>query len=84
MDEWLDRFARALGERPTGRDEIGMMLALSREVAHGVERKLAPLCTYLAGMHVQRRVAGGATVAEALEEIRAAARALIPEPPVPG
>jgi hypothetical protein len=81
MDDWLDSFARALGERPLEREEVGAVLALAREVAHGLERRLAPLASFLAGMHVQRRVAEGAGVPDAVEEIRTAARALIPEPP---
>ena len=81
MDDWLDDFARALGERPLEREEVGAVLALAREVAHGVERRLAPLASFVAGMHMQRRVAEGAGVADVVEEIRAAARTLIPEPP---
>jgi len=48
-------------------------------VAHGVERRLAPLSTYLAGIHVGRRLAEGATPAEALTEVRRAADALLVE-----
>lgn len=81
MDEWLDRWTEALGERPASKEEIGAMLRLSREVAHGVERKLAPLSTYIAGVHVGRRVAEGADAAEALAEVRAAADRLLPESP---
>lgn len=52
MEDWIDRLADALGERRLGREEIGAMLKLSREVAHGVERRYAPLVAYLAGLHV--------------------------------
>jgi hypothetical protein len=79
MDDWLDRLAEALGERAATGEEIGAMLRLSRKVSHGVERKFAPLSTYVAGFHVQRRVSEGATVAEALQEIRAVSEALIPD-----
>jgi len=48
------------------------MLSLSRDVAHQVERKMAPLSTYLAGIHVGRRSAEGVNAHDALEEIRAA------------
>jgi uncharacterized protein DUF6457 len=81
MDDWLDDFARALGERPLEREEAGAVLGLARDVAHGVERRLAPLASFVAGMHVQRRVAEGTAVPDAVREIRAAARALIPKPP---
>ena len=79
MDDWLDRLAEALGERAATGEEIGAMLQLSRNVSHGVERKFAPLSTYVAGFHVQRRVSEGATVAQALQEIRAVSEALIPD-----
>ena len=81
MDDWLDDFARALGERPLEREEVGAVLGLARDVAHGVERRLAPLASFVAGMHVQRRVAEGSGVSDAMEEIQAAARTLIQEPP---
>jgi len=48
------------------------MLSLSRDVAHEVERKMAPLSTYLAGIHVGRRLAEGVNTHDALGEIRAA------------
>lgn len=76
---WLDRLAEALGERPVGRQEIGAMLRLSRDVAHRVERKMAPLAAYLAGVHVGRRIAEGAGAEEALREALDAADGLIPE-----
>ena len=80
MDEWLDRWAEALGERTVSGEEIGAMLRLSRQVAHGVERKLAPLSTYLAGIHVGRRMAEGAGAGEAIGEVRSAADRVVPEP----
>ncbi len=78
MDDWLVEFARALGDRPPTREELGAMLMLSRQVAHGVERRYAPLSTFVAGMHIARRVAEGATEDEALAEVVRAARALLP------
>ena len=72
MNEWLVRWAETLGERPVTNEEIGEMLNLSRDVAHQVERKMAPLSTYLAGIHVGRRSAEGVNTYDALEEIRAA------------
>jgi Domain of unknown function (DUF6457) len=81
MDDWLERWAEELGERPLTNEEIGAMLRLSREVAHGVERKLAPLSTYLAGIHVGRRMAEGASEADALAEVLAAGDRLLPNSP---
>lgn len=54
-NEWLDRLALELREQPMSQGEVGQVLKLAREVAHGVERKLAPLAAFLAGVHVGRR-----------------------------
>jgi Domain of unknown function (DUF6457) len=35
------------------------LLGAARDVAHGVERKITPLATYLVGAAVERRVAAG-------------------------
>lgn len=80
MDEWIDRFADALGEQPLHPTEVGSMLKLSRDVARGVERKLAPLSTFLAGLSVGRRTAEGASRDQALKQVMEAARVLVPPP----
>lgn len=49
MDDWLDRFADALGVPPLDPDDVDALLDLAREVAHGTERKNAPLAAFLAG-----------------------------------
>ena len=59
MDEWMDRMALALGEEPLTQPEVGAILKLAREVAHGVERKAAPLATFLAGLHAGTRTGAG-------------------------
>ncbi len=76
--EWLDRLAAGIGERPVGRAEIGALLRLARDVARGTERKLAPLSTYLAGVHVGRRTAEGGQAHEALQEVLTVAGGLLP------
>jgi len=58
MDDWLDRFALALGVAPLDTSEVEAILDLAREVAHGTERKNAPLAAWLAG-----RSGAGATAA---------------------
>ncbi len=78
MDEWIDRFADELGERRLDPKEQGAILKLSRDVAHGVERRLAPLASYLAGLYVGREVTEGTDPADALGEAARAARALLP------
>lgn len=78
MEEWIDSFARALGEEPVDPKEMGALLKLARDVAHGVDRKLAPVSTFVVGMHVGRRAAEGLPRMQALTEAIGAARALIP------
>ena len=80
MDEWIDRFADALGEQPLHPTEVASMLKLSRDVAHGVERKLAPLSTFLAGLSVARKISEGASRDQALKQVMEAARVLVPPP----
>lgn len=73
MEAWIDRLATALGEEPLAPEEVEDLLAAAREVAHGVERRVTPLTTFLAGVAVGR--AGGAgdrgtRLAEALAIVR--------------
>ena|SRR2546423_1716691 len=75
---WLERFAEALGEGAPGRAEIGAMLRLSRDVAHRVERKMAPLAAFVAGLHVGRRAAEGVSGEVALMEVTETAARLVP------
>ena len=57
MEDWLDRYAEALGEDPVTPDEMGALLRLAREVAHRTQdRRLAPLSTFLAGYHGRERL----------------------------
>jgi Domain of unknown function (DUF6457) len=85
MDEWIDRFADALGEDRITPRELGALLKLSRDVAHGVERKLAPVSTFVAGLHVGRTIAEGRDRQDALGEALAEAVRLLPTPnEVPG
>ena len=79
MEDWMDRLAGDLGEQSMKPKEIGQVLELARHVAHGVERKLAPLAAFIAGVHVGRRMAEGASREEALGESLQAAAALLPE-----
>ena len=50
MDDWLDRFADALDVPRLSPADVDALLDLARVVAHGTERKNAPLATYLAGL----------------------------------
>jgi len=51
FEEWVDELCEALSVDPTEVDVDGL-LDLSREVAHGIERRAAPVTTYLAGVAV--------------------------------
>ncbi len=59
MSDWIEQAAAALGVDPIDDDSQERLLGAARDVAHGVERKLTPIATYLLGAAVQRRVAAG-------------------------
>ena len=65
LEDWAERAAAALGLEGAG--DVGLLLRLSKEVAHGVVRPAAPVTTYLLGVAVGR----GADPHEAAERIRA-------------
>ena len=50
MDKWVDALTRAL-ELPSAVD-TDTMLDVARDVAHNVERRAAPVTTYLVGVAV--------------------------------
>ena len=60
-------------------DHAGAVLRLAREVAHGSERRYAPLATFLAGQFVAARVDGGVSVSTALVEALSLARQVLPQ-----
>lgn len=59
MEDWLAMTAGTLGVEPIDDDTQERLLGAARDVAHGVERKLTPIATYLLGAAVERRVAAG-------------------------
>lgn len=63
MDDWLDRLADALAVPRLGPAEVDAVLDLARVVAHGTERRNAPLATFLAG---RASAGGGGEAAAAL------------------
>jgi hypothetical protein len=65
MEDWLNTAAGDLGVDPIDDDTQERLLGVARDVAHGVERKLTPIATYMLGEAVQRRVSGGETRASA-------------------
>jgi hypothetical protein len=81
MDDWLDRVAEALDEPAIAPAELGALLKLTRDVAHGVERKLAPISAFLIGVAVGQRTAGGLERDEAFRAAMETARTFVPEAP---
>ena len=81
MNEWLDELADRLGEARIEGEELRAILKLSREVAHGVERRFAPLSSFLIGMAVGRRSAEGEPRARAFDEATGIVRDLLPKRP---
>jgi hypothetical protein len=63
--------------------EAEVLLGLARDVAHGSERRFAPLSTFVAGRFVAARVADGVPASDALAEAVAVARSLLPGEPEP-
>jgi hypothetical protein len=75
---WIDELAEALGAEPLSEDEVERLLNVARDVAHGIERKITPLASFLLGMGVQARMQGGDTRAAALAAAIADLRAEMP------
>ena len=73
MEDWLDGAAAALGEEGLDPEEVRLVLRLAREVAHGVERRMAPLASYLAGVAAGRDSAFDGGAADRLTALRIAA-----------
>jgi len=68
--EWLDELAATLGVTPLTDAQAEALLAVSREVAHGVEKKATPLAAFLLGRAVQQ--GGEDTFTARLTELRTA------------
>jgi hypothetical protein len=81
MESWIDQLAAALGQDPVDAAETSEILAVARDVAHRVERRLTPVSTYLLGVAVGRALAPGVDRATALEEQAGRLRGLLPDPP---
>jgi hypothetical protein len=82
VDDWMDEAARALGVEEMRPDEVAIVLRLARDVAHGVERKMAPIVAFLVGAAVGRADAVGS--GHRLEELRAAVATIRPLIPATG
>jgi len=77
---WIDDYAAALSEaagRPIAIPDEDAILDFTRRVAHGSERKNAPLATFLAGWFAAARVSAGTEAGEAWNEAAALGDALL-------
>ena len=81
METWIDDLARALDDEPLSPEDVETLLAIARDVAHRVERRITPLSTFLLGAAVGRREAAGAGRGEALALTLATLRGILPEEP---
>ena len=79
MDAWIDQLAEALGEDTLSETETSRLLLVARDVAHGVERRITPLSTFLLGAAVGRSLAGGANRVDALQAALDTVHSLLPE-----
>jgi uncharacterized protein DUF6457 len=66
-EEWVRRFATAVGSEPPSDDEVDQMLKLAAIAAHGSERTAAPVACWI-----------GAKSGLPLEELRKLAKGVNP------
>ena len=69
-DSWIAEVAAELGIGTELVDEAPL-LGLARDVAHGVERKAAPLSTFVVGYAAGMSGADSTGIAELIERVRA-------------
>lgn len=79
--EWVAGLATELGVEPMTLRTQAAVLAIARDVAHGAERKYAPLASFVAGRRVEAAVRAGRSVDEALAEVSEAVARLLDVPP---
>ena len=67
LDAWVDRLTAALGV-PREAVDVGAVLDLARDAAHGIARPAAPLTTFVAGYAAALRGGRAEDVRAALAE----------------
>lgn len=83
VEPWPARFAARLAVAAGATQplltprEQARVLRLARDVAHGSERKYAPLAAFIAGRYVELRIADGVDAATALDDVTRAAAELL-------
>lgn len=75
--DWLDDLATELGQDPLSAAEVTALLDLARDVAHGTERRFAPLSALLIGRALGADDEGRG---ERLDALIARTRSRIPGP----
>ena len=78
MDSWIDELARSLGEAPLTSSETTKLLDAAGDVAHRVERKMAPVSAFVIGCTVGRKLANGADRTETLSDTLRQLESLLP------
>ncbi len=68
MQDWIDAVRRELGV--SAEAEIDAILDVARDAAHAVERKAAPMTTFLLG----HAIANGADMKESIAKLTALAK----------
>jgi hypothetical protein len=76
--DWLEQLAATLDLDPLGPEETSDLLDAARDVAHGVERKITPLASFLLGMSVEARMGRGSPREDAIRSALADLRRLLP------
>lgn len=69
-DDWLTAAADVLGVPPLDAEEIELLLDLTRDIAHGTERRFAPLTSLLVGAAISGRRDRKDALREAVDELR--------------
>lgn len=72
MNDWLNEVAAKLGIDPT--IDVDAVLELTRDVAHNLERKNAPLTSYLLGFAAAKQNLTAAQIAALAADIGAMAK----------
>ena len=79
--QWIARLARELGiDGMTPRAQAAL-LSMARDVAHGSERKYAPLASFVAGRYVELAARNGRDIESALRDVGEAVTRLLRETP---
>jgi hypothetical protein len=74
MDDWIEELCTALDVDPSLVD-LDALLDVARDAAHQVERRAAPITTYLIGLAAGRTGAPPEAITEMIADVAARARA---------